>query len=324
MIGPASSLPSILGATAPKTNNAKLSTKGFELVLGWKDRISSDFSYHAQISLGDSKTTILEYTNDIGSLGTWYAGRTYGDVWGLITDGIIQEAGEAMPDQSYYYAKWGTGDIKYKDISGPDGVPDGKITPGANTLTDHGDLTIIANTTPRYLYGISLGANWKNFDLSMFWQGIGKRIVVPKNDSEYYFGLMQAPNNSCIFEGGLMLDYWRPANETNILGPNTDSFMPKPYSSTERNKNLQVQSRYLLNAAYLRLKNLQIGYTIPQNILKRAFVKNARIYLLTFTPLPKLFEPETTAASNKNDGGVDLGEIYPITKMLSFGVNITF
>ncbi len=329
MIGPSSSLPSILGATAPKTNNAKLSTKGFELVLGWKDRVSSDFSYNAQFSLGDSKTTILEYVNDIGSLGTWYAGRTYGDVWGLVTDGIIQEAGETMPDQSYYHAKWGPGDIKYKDISGPDGVPDGKITPGANTLTDHGDLTIIANTTPRYLYGLSLGANWKNFDLSMFWQGVGKRIVVPKSDSEYYFGLMQTPNSSCIFEGGLMLDYWRPANETNILGPNTDSFFPKPYSSTERNKNLQVQSRYLLNAAYLRLKNLQLGYSIPKNVLNRTFIKTARIYasgenLLTFTPLPKLFEPETTAASNKNDGGVDLGEIYPITKVISFGLNITF
>lgn len=329
MVGPSLSLPSILGAAAPKTNNAKLSTKGFELVLRWKDRISQDFSYNVQASLSDYQTTILEYVNSTGSLGTWYAGRKYGDVWGLTTDGIIQEAGEQMPDQSYYYAKWGPGDIKYKDISGPDGVPDGKITPGANTLSDHGDLTVIANTTPRYTYGISLGANWKNFDLSMFWQGVGKRMVVPKSDSEYYYGLMQTPNSSCLFEGGLMLDYWRPADETNILGPNTDSFFPKPYSSKEREKNLQVQSRYMLNAAYLRLKNLQLGYTIPQQILSKTFIRNARIYvsgenLLTFTPLPDLFEPETTAASNKNDGGVDLGEIYPITKMLSFGVNITF
>ncbi|HBL78098.1 MAG: SusC/RagA family TonB-linked outer membrane protein [Bacteroidetes bacterium GWF2_42_66] len=328
MIGPAETLPSILGASSPKTNNAKLSTKGYELSIGWKDRISSNLSYNARVTLGDYKTTILEYMNVNGVISTWYEGKVVGDIWGLTTDGIIQEFGEEMPDQSYYYAKWSPGDIKYKDISGPDGVPDGKITPGTNTLDDHGDLSVIANSSTRYNFGISAGLNWKNFDVSMFWQGVGKSEMAVQRDAEQYFGLMQTANNSCIFEGGLMLDYWRPADETNILGPNTDAFFPKPYGSAERNKNLQIQSRYVLDAAYIRLKNLQIGYTIPQHILDRIFVKKARVYvsgenLLTFSKLPDLFEPETTVASNSRGNGL-MGEIYPITKMLSFGVSVTF
>ena len=77
---------------------------------------------------------------------------------GLTTDGIIQQEGEDMFDQSYYYANWGPGDIKYKDLN-----DDKEINPGNSTLDDHGDLSIIANTTPRYAYNISIGANWKNF-----------------------------------------------------------------------------------------------------------------------------------------------------------------
>ena len=323
MIGPSETLPSILGASSPKTNNAKLSTKGYEISIGWKDRISSSLSYNAKITLGDYKSTILEYKNDNGLISTWYKGKVVGDIWGLTTDGIIQEVGEEMPDQTYYHKKWTPGDIKYKDLN-----DDGKITPGTSTLDDHGDLSVIANSSPRYNFGISVGLNWKNFDVSMFWQGVGKSQMAIQRDAEIYYGFMQTPNNSCIFEHGLMLDYWRPADETNILGPNTDAFFPKPYGSTERNKNTEIQSRYILDAAYIRLKNLQIGYTVPQYVLNKVFIKKARVYvsgenLLTFSKAPKLFEPETTVASNSRGNG-RMGEIYPITQMLSVGVNITF
>lgn len=325
MIGPSEQLPSVLGVSAPTRNNAKMSTKGIELSVGWKDRISSDLSYEVKVGLSDYQTVIKEYYNATGNVNTWYKGKKYGDIWGLTTEGIIQNANEPMADQSYYYSKWGPGDIKYKDLNG-----DGKITPGTSTLDDHGDLSVIANTTPRYAYNISVGVNWKSFDFSMFWQGVGKQDFLPSNsESEYFWGLMAAPNNSTILKNGVMLDYWRPADETNILGPNTDAFLPKPYFSSERTKNIQNQTRFVLNASYLRLKNLQIGYTLPQSLTSKVFIRNARIYfsgenLLTFSTLPKLFEPETTLASNKSDGGVDMGEIYPITKSLSFGVSVTF
>jgi len=331
MIGPSQELPSVLGTTAPPSNNAELSTKGYEISLSWRDKVSSNFSYNVKFTLGDSKTKILKYLNKEGSIGTWYEGKTYGEVWGLTTDAMIQKAGETMPDQTYYYSKWGPGDIKYKDING-----DGKINPGLKTVDDHGDLSVIGNTSPRYNYGLSAGFNWKNFDFNMFWQGVGKRDMFPGPQTEYFWGLIRWNSNSTLLKEGVMLDYWRPENETNFLGPNTDAYLPKPYFSPEGYKNYEVQTRYKLNAAYLRLKNIQIGYSIPQSVLNKTFIKKARVYfsgenLLTFTKLPKLFEPESIAASNYEGGGdggaygyVEWGVIYPITQMFSFGAIITF
>jgi TonB-linked SusC/RagA family outer membrane protein len=325
MIGPTPQLPSVLGTGVPSMNNAKLSTKGFELSLAWQDRLSDNFSYNAKLTLGDSKTTILEYLNAVGAISGWYKDKIHGDVWGLTTDRIIQNPGETMPDQSFYFNKWGPGDIVYKDLDG-----NGVINEGSRTLNDHGDLSIIANTSPRYNYGINAGFKWKNLDFNMFWQGIAKRDFLPHNNSEYFWGIMGSPNSSAVFSGGKMLDYWRPADETNMLGPNTNAYFPKPYFSfTERNKNTQDQSRYVLNAAYVRLKNLQIGYTVPTAFLNRLSIHRARFYvsgenLLTFSKLPKMYEPETTVASSQRDGGVDMGEIYPINQMFSLGVNLSF
>lgn len=324
MLGPSVQLPSVLGTSAPQANNAKLATKGLELSLAWRDKLSSSFSYDAKLTVGKYKTRILEYVNESGSIAGWYKGGVYGDVWGLTTDRILQQ-GETMPDQSFYFAKWTPGDVVYKDLNG-----DGKINPGARTLDNPGDLSVIANTTPSFNYSITAGFRWKGLDFNMFWQGIGKTDFLPGNNSEYFFGLMGSPNSSAIFKGGRMLDYWRPANETNLLGPNTDAYFPKPYFSfTERDKNVQNQSRFVLNAAYLRLKNLQIGYTIPTSLLKKVFIQSARLYvsgenLLTFSKLPKMYEPETTVAASPVNGGVDMGEIYPISQMFSLGINLTF
>lgn len=324
MLGPTAQLPGTLGATLPQSNNAKLSTKGYELSLGWNDKISENLGYNLKASFSDNKTKILEYYNQTGLVHSWYSGKEYGEVWGLTTDRIMQSAGESMPDQSFYHNKWGPGDMIYKDLNA-----DGKINEGDRTLSNHGDLSIIANTAPRYFYSVSAGLTWKGFDFNMFWQGVGKRDFLPNTTSEYFWGLMAAPANSGIFQDGKMLDYWRPADETNMFGPNTDSYFPKPYFSAERNKNTQDQSRYVLNASYIRLKNLQIGYSLPKNMLEKVYVSRARVYfsaenLLTFSTLPKLYEPETAVASNPRDGGVDMGEIYPINQMFSFGINLTF
>ncbi len=325
MLGPAEILPSVLGADIPESNNAKLSTKGIEVSLSWKDRISSDLSYNARVSFGDNQTTILEYKNEDGFVDDWYVGKKMGEIWGLTTDGIIQtqEEADAMADQSLYFPTWGPGDIKYKDLNG-----DGVIDEGNRTLDDRGDLTVIGNATVRFNYNFSLGVQWKNFDFNMFWQGIGRRNLMPDESSELYYGLIEHPNSSILLKDGPGLDYWRPADETNILGPNTDSFLPKPYFTTETWKNRQYQTRYLMNAAYLRLKNLQIGYTIPKSISQKIFIQNARIYfsgenLLTITGMAKLFEPETLTSLDPNRPW-DLGQIYPISRAFSFGLNVTF
>jgi hypothetical protein len=317
MIGPSVSLPAVLGADAPSTNNAKLGTRGYELTLGWKDQIG-EVSYNGKFMLGDYQTEILQYTNETGAINDWYAGKKHGDVWGLTSEGLMQEVGEDMPDQSYYYATWGPGDMKYVDLNG-----DGKVDPGARTLEDHGDLSVIVNTTPRYQIGISAGLKWKNLDFNMFWQGIGSQPFIPDAGSEFYWGHLNNPNSAILLENSSHLDYWRPANETNFLGPNTDAFQPKPYFSSERNKNFQTQTRFIDNARYLRLKNLQVGFTLPKHLVDRTFISYLRVYfsgenLITFQSLDRVYEPENMIASRT------FMRTYPITQMYSLGLNITF
>lgn len=327
MLGPAQSLPATLGvgSNTPPSNNAELSTKGFELVLKWKDQISSKFSYNAQINIGDNRSTILKYKNDVGLINTWYEGKDAGEIWGYESDGLIQTQGEAMPDQSFLYSKWGPGDMKYRDLNG-----DGKINSGSRTLSDHGDLTVIGNSAPRYNVGFSGGVTWKDFDFNMLWQGVGKRDYVADNNAMPFWGLNTAPTSSGIFKDSPSLDYWRPADETNMFGPNTDSYFPKPYFSAETNKNRQIQSRYVLNASYLRLKNLQIGYTVPQKYARKLLFQRARIYasgenLLLLSNLPKNMDAETIVASTPDQGGYSsAGMIYPLSSSLSLGINLTF
>jgi len=189
---------------------------------------------------------------------------------------------------------------------------------------------VIGNNQPRYNIGITGGVNWRQFDFSMFWQGVGKQDYYPGTDSPVFWGLTTAWGGSAVFKNSPNLDYWRPADETNILGPNTDAYLAKPYFTAETNKNRQVQSRYLLNAAYLRLRNVQLGYTLPADLLRRVKISNLRVYvsgenLLLITSVPKAFDPETMIASDRSFGGYQTaGMIYPQTSSLSFGLNLTF
>jgi TonB-linked SusC/RagA family outer membrane protein len=326
MFGPSETLPYTLGTSTPKANNASLETKGFELILRWKDRISSDFSYNAQISVGDAKSTILEYRNESEFINDWYPGKNVGEIWGLTTDAIIQTDGEAMPDQSDIYPRWGAGDIKYKDLDG-----DNKITYGNSTLDDHGDLSVIGNTTPRYNIGLTAGATWKNFDFSMQWFGYLKRdYAVPMNNALFQ-GLTSSWASSGITKDSKTMDYWRPADETNMFGPNTNSYFAKPYFSRETFKNQQTQSKYILNAGFFRMKYIQVGYTLPELLSKKAFIKNARIYvsgenLLTIKSLPGQLDPESSINPPKLIWGSATtgGGFYPMARTYSIGVNLKF
>ncbi len=321
MFGPAETLPYTLGTSAPQANNAELETKGFELILSWRDRISSDFSYDVKIGIGDAKSTILKYRNESGFINGWYDGKDVGEIWGYETDGIFQTQPEADAiDQSAIYSSWGKGDMGYKDLNG-----DGKITTGNEVLDDHGDLKVIGNTTPRYNINLIGGVNWKGFDFSMQWFGYMKRDFNPTLYNHTFSGLWTSWANSSVVKDSKVLDYWRPADETNMLGPNTDSYFAKPYFSGETYKNTKAQSRYVLNAGFFRLKYLQVGYTVPQHLSKKVFIQKARIYisgenLITFKSLPKAMDPE----SSLTQWGSRYGASYPIARTFSIGLNLTF
>lgn len=312
MLGPAESLPIVLGTDVPRSNNATLKTKGFELVLGWKDNIN-DFSYNARFVLSDAKSTITRYYNPQKLLtGVFYEGAELGEIWGYTTDGLFKSDAEAQnPDHDQTYLSrqiWRAGDVNYKDMN-----TDNKIDIGRNTVGDPGDLSVIGNSSPRFAYSFILGSSWKGFDFNMLWQGIAKRDIAL--NGPLFWGAAGFPDGQW-FSIGLKehMDYWTEDN--------TDAYWPRPYLD-KGVKNHQVQTRYLQNGAYLRLKSLQIGYTLPGSLTKKARMQKLRIYvsgenLLTFTKLITMFDPEVTGG---NSGS---GTMYPLQKVVSAGLNVSF
>lgn len=193
---------------------------------------------------------------------------------------------------------------------------DGIINTGANTLDDHGDIKIIGNSTPRYNFGITLDAAWKGFDVKAYMQGVAKR--------DYWLNTVyfSGANSNMWQSAGFTehWDFWRP--EGDELGANTNAYFPKP-SFSHGWKNFETSSHYLQNAAYLRLKNLQIGYSLPRRITEKAGISLVRFYLsgenlFTLTKMFKEFDPETIG------GSWGEGKVYPLLRTYSFGVNINF
>lgn len=319
MIGPADELPVILGTAVPQTNNTDLVSKGFELEIAWNDRAFGQLDYGVRFVLSDAVTTITRYSNPSKTLGTYYEGMRLGDFYGFESIGIAKTDDEmlehliSLPNggQNAIGNNWQAGDIMYKDLN-----EDGKIDTGSWTTDDHGDLRVIGNNTPRYNFGIDLNAAWKGIDLRIFLQGVGKRDYF--QHGKYFFG-------SCGWsKWGTMvldqhLDYFRDDPES-PLGLNMDSYYPRPYLDTE--KNVQWQTLYVQNASYIRLKNLQLGYTFPKKWMDKIGVQNLRLYvsgenLLTFTKMVDLFDPETI-------GENETGNVYPLQRTYSFGLSITF
>ncbi|MEA4984772.1 TonB-dependent receptor SusC [bioreactor metagenome] len=327
--GPAEALPSFLGTGAPLTNNAAMKTVGFELNVGWKHRINN-FNYGVNVVLSDYSSVITKYPNPTGititGLGTvynpmWYEGREFGEIWGFETVGLFQSQEEidAAADQSLLNAKpWTPGDVRYADLDG-----DGKITWGSNTLDDPGDRRIIGNSTPRYSFGITLTADYKSFDFSMFLQGVGKRdSPANHNTGEYRFanfvwGVPRQGSYAQTTMWEVQQDRW---SQYNTPEENARAFFPKMYFSDENMKNTYEQTRYLQNAAYARIKNIQIGYNLPALALKKLSLQKLRFFINaenmgTWTKMISTLDPEFSTSD---------GKLYPLQRVWAFGLNVTF
>ena len=303
-VGPAQSLPSVLGTDVPRANNAAMRTKGFELTLGWNDRIG-EFNYFVKAVLSNYKSSVVKYPNPTKLLSDWYEGMNMGEIWGYETAGLFQSADDVTkaPSQNRIFGgNWTPGDVQYRDVNG-----DGIVDFGTNTVTDPGDLKVIGNNTPQYGYGLSFGGSYKGFDLSVFLQGVAKRDAWIS--SNMYWGIVGGEWQSTLMKQNLD----RYSAET------PGGFFPKYYMTGEMNKNMQVQTRYLQNADYLRIKNIQIGYNFPVKYISRAGLQNLRLYisadnLATFTKLQKSIDPELAVGDAK---------IYPMQRIISFGLNVS-
>lgn len=325
MIGNAPELPSILGTAVPVTNNTDLRTKGWELSIGWNDMIN-DFSYGAKFNLSDARTFITRYPNNPTksiSTSTYIEGREINEIWGYTTKGLARtdeqmvEHLQSLPNggQDALGSDWRAGDVMYADVNG-----DGKISGGSGRLGDSGDITLIGNSTPRFLFGLDLYASWKGFDVRMFFQGVMKRDFW--QGSGYLFGAnSRGMWNSFGIED--VHDYFRDENTWSVKEgyqtANVNAYLPRPLYN---DKNVQTQTGYLQNAAYIRLKNLQIGYTLPKSVVSKIGIQDLRIYfsgenLWTGTSLVKQFDPETISSGV---GGIG----YPLSKTLSCGLNVSF
>ena len=315
MVGPAPVKPSILGATQPKENNSDMRSNGWDLEVRWRDRVGQ-VNYGIKLVLSDDYQTITNFYNPNRLLAQWCAGKRMGDIYGYKVEGIAQtdqQMNEWLANNKPSWGSdWAAGDVMYKDLNG-----DKKVNSGKSTYDDMGDLTKIGNSLPRYRFGITLDANWKGFDFLIFMQGVGKRDFW--DASPYSVGANTGLWQSAAFKDHL--DYWRPATDTNF-GPNPNAFYPRPLFGAG-SKNFKTSDRYLQNAAYMRIKNIQIGYTLPMSIASKIGANRIRFYfsaenLATFTKMNKIFDPEATG------GDWGPGKIYPLQRTVSFGLNLNF
>ncbi|MEG2099857.1 MAG: SusC/RagA family protein, partial [Mucinivorans sp.] len=258
--------------------------------------------------------------NEHPAWNEWYGGREMGLQYGFTTIGIAQTDAEmkahlAKVDQSQIGSNWGAGDIMYADVDG-----NGKIDRGTGLLGDTGDWQVIGNSSPHYVYGISVDLAYKGFDLSFFLQGVGQGQQTIGAGSNLFYGMNGIGE---WFQSGFTshLDFWRPADDKGYFGPNPNAYFPRLIENTQ--KNTQEQTRFMQDVSYLRMKNVQIGYTLPEVLTQKFYCKQLRFFVsadnvFTITKLNKAFDPETI------NGEYGTGKAYPLSTVISAGLSITF
>jgi len=320
LVGPGPAVPAVLGTSVPRENSGEIRTRGFELEISWRNNIG-DFKYQIGANLANNKSVVMSYNNPTRILSTYYEGQTLGEIWGYKTDGLFQTSGELAnwPSQSFLWAgKWNAGDLKYLDLD-----KSGAVNNGKNTADDHGDMVVVGNQLPQYLYGFNASASWKGLDFSVFFQGVGKQDLYISEifNGNIFRGPANGPFHMMVYPEHL--DYWRDASSP--LGANPNAYYAKPYSVFDGDNSKahgRPTDRYLQNGAYLRLKNLRVGYTIPEKLTNKVLIRNANIYFsgenLFIKKNMDLLDPEQTGGRNGD------GRTYPLSKAFSLGLNVNF
>lgn len=356
MIVPQEGLPTTFGTGAPQSNFGSLRTNGIEIQADYNHRFNNGLGINLVATLSDAITKITKY-GTTKSIDSWYVGKTYGEIWGYETDRLYQKndfeydadgklikvqvtdpkgvkytvyklSDPNAPTQGRLQSGnflFGPGDVKFKDLNG-DGVidPGNKLLVGADGKPDYGDLKKIGNSTPRYEYSLRAGLDYKGFDASVFLQGVGQRDVW----GDGFLAIPGYNSSDGAIPQAIAGNFWREDR--------TDAFYPAPYNmlGSSTTLNMQVQTRYLLNMAYLRIKNITVGYTIPSRLLQKANIHKLRIYtalenFFTFDHLGTLpIDPEVISGysmwntSNYNLGRTGVG--VPTFKSASVGLQLNF
>lgn len=328
MLAPGMELPAVVGAAAPLQNVANLSTKGWELTVNWRDKIGK-VGYEIGFNLYDSRSYVTKYDNAAGllnyntsgRLNNYYEGQEIGEIWGYVTDGYYTvndfastttwKLNDGVTTIQSVNVK--PGDVKFKNLN--DGTNStNQIDAGSNTLADPGDKKVIGNSTARYQFGLNGGLTYKGFSINVFLQGVGKRDFWTSDDRRWPFN---SGEFGTIFAD--QLDYWKPVDAANgnytAVNPNAEYF--RLYNQIENaGSNKRVQTKYLLNAAYIRMKNISVSYVIPAKLVRQVGLNSVKVFSsienpFTWTQLPNGYDPERLSWG------------YPFYQTTSFGLNIT-
>lgn len=328
MLTPGVSLPAVYGTTEPNVNSGDMRTKGWELSVQWNDNtvlFDKKLKYSASIGIGDYTTKITRYISNPNKLLTlpYYEGMVLGEIWGFSSGGLFktdEEASNYDVDQSYLNSDLNlrppfqgihSGDVKYLDLDG-----DKVITIGSNTADDPGDRYVIGNSLPRYSYNMRLGVDWNGIDFSVFFQGVGKRDWYPSREATTFWGPYSRPYQSYL-PADFLKNVWSEDNQSGYF-PRARGYE----ALGQRNSLGSANDYYIQNIAYLRLKNLSVGYTLP--IFKKT-LEQVRIYfsgenLWYWSPLKKYcktIDPESANALNT-------GITYNFAKTITIGATIEF
>jgi len=326
-------LPVTLGTGAPLVNAGSLESKGVEIQLNWKDKIGK-VNYYFGINLSDYQTVVTNVPNATNVLSSLYTGQKMGNIWGFVTDRLYTvndfvagsldanlKNGVLLPGIPKTYNTSNSsiqapnpGDILYKDLDKND-----TINIGQNTLTNHGDKKIIGNSTPRYQFGINGGVSYKNFDFSFVLVGVGKQDQWIANDMtfpNYWAGQSTLYSNE--------LNYWTPT-QTNAYYGRIYTTTGVPVGTGVPAANQDVQTRFLLNGAYLRVKNLTLRYNFPEKVLKASHLTKLQLFFtmedpFIFDHMPKGVYPDVVRSGSGSGGG----QGYPFMKKNSVGLNLSF
>ena len=306
--------PAQIGGKPSEQNAGKVNNRGWEIDMNWRDQVG-DFSYGIGFNLSDVKNKIVDLAGNAPDLSkdqVRVVGQPIDAFYGYIADGLMTPDDFKISDPSTHTYdlpkipvilgnQYQPGDIKYKDISGPDGVPDGRITPEY-------DKTIIGSNIPRYTYSVRGNLGWKGLDFSFVIQGVGKCDGYLMGSARHAFQDMAGYPQKVHLE--------RYNVRTN---PNPAAAYPRLTYNTSFNQST-FSTFWLENAAYVRLKNVQIGYTFPKKWMQKARIDNLRLYLsgdnlVTLSDFFYAYDPETP---------VSKGGYYPQVRTFVIGLNISF
>lgn len=300
-------IPLNVGLSPSTQNAASVENKGWDLALGWQDDIN-DFQYSARFIASDFVNEVTDLAG-VGPIisggGITQVGEAISSIYGYETQGIFQTQ-EEIDNAPAQFGSLQPGNLRYKDQltvdTNGDGVPD-----QADGVINGDDRVIIGNSLPRMSYSFDLGARYKGFDFSIAFQGVGNRDIRIGGDAAW-----------AMFNGGKIQEWhmeetWTPER--------TDAKFPILVPTSAGSNDIQNSSTWIFNGAYLRLRNINFGYSLPATLMDNIFLSSARIFfsgqnLITWDKLPDGMDPQVPSGTN--------GDFYPIVSSYTMGIEVKF